>query len=219
VIPIEVLIVGGAVTIGAAAILIARAVGRKRRAAYEEFSLVRGFRFEAERPDGEAHLREVFEPFDQGRNRRWGYTISGAKNRLPFTAFEYRWATGGGKSSSTHRIAGILWERTGDDFPTFVVSPEGWLTRLGTLFGMQDINFEESPGFSRAYRLKGPDEARVRALFPPDVREFFAATPNQQVAGGGRHLLWWQSGRLPAVDALDEWLEQGDHVRRRFIRE
>jgi hypothetical protein len=218
-IPLPWLLAGGAAAVVGAAIVLARRLEQKRRAAYEEFSLVRGFRFEAERPDAEQALQEAFEPFNQGRSRTWGCTITGQKNRVPFTAFEYSWVTGSGKHSTRHRIAVVLWERDGVAFPKFVLSPEGWLTRLGGLFGMQDIDFVESPEFSRAYRLKGPDEAGVRALFSPDIRQFFEATPDQQVAGDGRFLFWWNAGRLPPTEQLDEWLEQADHVRRRFIKE
>lgn len=217
-IALELLLAGGGAALAIGGYVAYRAWERKRRAAHEEFSAIRGFRFEAERPGGEAHLRDVFEPFNQGRQRRWGYTITGTKNRAPFTAFEYRWVTGSGRHSSAHRIAGIVWERDAP-FPAFVLTPQGWLMRVGIFFGMQDIDFDESPEFSRAYRLKGPDEASVRSLFSSDVRHFFAATPDQQVAGGGRYLLWWRSGRFPPIEKLDEWLERGDHVRRRFIKE
>ena len=213
------IVMGGVAALLGAGALIARAYERKRRAAYEEYSLTRGFRFEPERPEGERRFRDVFEPFNQGRRRRWGYTISGLKNRAPFTAFEYTWVTGSGKNSSTHRMGGVVWEREAPPLPQFTLSPEGWFTRLGQMFGMQDIDFEESPEFSRAYRLKGPDETGIRSLFTPEIRQFFGATPGQHVAGGGRFLLWWRNMRLPTADQLDEWLEQGDHVRRRFFKE
>jgi hypothetical protein len=210
---------GGVAALLGAAALIARAQQRKRRAAYEEYSLVRGFTFEPERPEGERRFRDAFEPFNQGRRRTWSYTISGTRNRAPFTAFEYTWVTGSGKNSSTHRIGGVVWERDGVTLPTFALSPEGWFSRLGQMFGMQDIDFSESPEFSRGYRLKGPDENGIRSLFTPEIRQFFAATPEQYVAGGGRFLFWWRNLHLPTADQLDEWLEQGDQVRRRFFKE
>lgn len=210
---------GGGLALVGAVVLAARAVERKRREAYEAHCLIRGFQFEPRRPEGERRFREFFEPFNQGRRREWGYTIGGRLRGFPFTAFEYTWVTGGGKNSSTHRIGGIVWEREDAPLPTFVLSPEGWFTRLGQIFGMQDIDFDEAPDFSRAYRLKGPDEAAVRALFTPEIRHFFAATPDQHVAGGGRFLFWWRGGRLPTAEQLDEWLEQGDQVRRRFFKE
>lgn len=216
-IDIQWIVFGGVAALVGAAALIARAREQKRRAAYEEFSLVRGFTFEPERPEGERQFEDVFEPFTQGRRRKWGYTIGGSKNGVPFIAFEYSWVTGGGKNSSTHRVSGIVWERDGVTLPKFALSPEGWFSRLGGMFGMQDINFPESSDFSRGYRLKGPDEAGIRALFTPEMCQFFAATPGQHVAGGGRFLFWWRNIRLPVAEQLDEWLEQGDHVRRRFL--
>jgi hypothetical protein len=212
------LIIGGVAAVVGVLALVSRAQQRRRRAAYEEFSLVRGFRFEPERPEGERRFRDVFESFNEGRRRTWGYTISGTKNQAPFIAFEYQWVTGGGKNSSAHRLSGIVWERDDISFPKFALSPEGWFSRLGEIFGMQDIDFPESPDFSKAYRLKGPDEPAIRQLFTPEIRRFFEASPDQHVAGGGRFLFWWRGRRLPSAGELDEWLEQGDHVRRRFFK-
>jgi hypothetical protein len=212
-----ILLGGGLALVGALA-LVARAAERRRREAYEQHCLIRGFQFEPARPEGERRYREFFEPFNQGRSRHWGYTISGQLRGVAFTAFEYKWVTGGGKSSHTHTIGGLVWERDEAPLPTFILSPEGWFTRLGEVFGMQDIDFAESPDFSRAYRLKGPNEVAIRALFTLEVRQFFAATPDQRVAGAGRFLFWWKDERLPIADGLDEWLEEGDRVRRRFFK-
>lgn len=211
------LIIGGVAALVGVVALVSRAQQRKRRAAYEEFSMVRGFTFEPERPEGERRFRDVFEPFNEGRRRTWGYTISGTKNQEPFIAFEYQWVTGSGKHSSARRLSGIVWERDDISFPKFALSPEGWFSRLGELFGMHDIDFPESPAFSKAYRLKGPDESSIRQLFTTEIRRFLEATPDQYLAGGGRFLLWWRGRQLPPADELDEWLEQGDQVRRRFL--
>jgi len=211
------LIIGGVAVIVGAGALIARAIERKRRAAFEEFSLIRGFTFEAERPNGEQHLHNLLEPFAQGRWHRWGYTMTGTRNGARFTALEFSWMTGGGKNSSKHYLSGMLWEQDGTAFPRFTLSPEGMIARIGQVFGMQDIDFVDSPDFSRTYLLRGPAEADIRKLFTPEIRRFFEATPGQSVAGGDRFLLWWRAGRLPAADRLDEWLEQGDQVRRRFF--
>jgi hypothetical protein len=214
---LEFLLMGGFAALIGGGILLARAHERKRREAYQEFCLVRGFTFEPERPEGERRFADAFDPFNQGRRRQWRYTINGTRNQMPFIAFEYQWVTGSGKSTTTHQISGVVWERDDFAFPKFSLNPEGWFSKLGAMFGMQDIDFEDSPEFSNLYRLKGPDEAGIRALFTPTIRHFFAATPGQQVAGGGRFLFWWHDRALPPVDKLDEWLEQSDQVRRRFV--
>ena len=210
--------VAGAVALAGAIVGIARSLEKKRREAFEVYCLTRGFTFETERPQAERRYEDVLDLFRAGRSKKWGYTICGTRNGFPFTAFEYKWVTGGGKSSSTHHIRAILWETPDSPFPRFALTPEGVLERLGALFGLQDINFEDSPEFSRAYRLRGNNEAEIRSLFTPELRTFFAATPGQKVAGGGRFLFWWDSGRLPQAERLDEYLEEGDRVRRRFLK-
>ena len=211
-------ILGGGAALAGGLALIYRAQERKRRESYAEYCAIRGFAFEERRPGGEQRFGDVFEPFTAGHNRSWGSTIGGKKNGVPFTAFEYSWVTGSGKNSSRHRLCGMVWEHDGASLPRFMLTPEGWFTRLGAVFGMQDIDFVDSPEFSRAYRLRGRDESAIRELFGTEMRRFFEASPQQRVAGGGRFLFWWRDARLPQAEALDEWLEQGDQVRRRFFK-
>jgi hypothetical protein len=210
------LIMGGVAAALGGLALVNRARDRKRRAAFAEYSVVRGFTFEAQRADWERRYANVLDVFSQGRRRTWGNTISGTKNNLPFTAFEYRWVTGGGKHSQTHHIGGVVWELNGAVIPKFSLTPEGWLSRISHVFGLQDIDFDDSADFSKQYQLQGPDEAAIRKLFTPELRRFFESTPQQQVAGGGPWLLWYRHGRLPSTDELDEFIELGDQVRRRF---
>lgn len=216
-IPIEVLIGGGAAAVAVTVFVASRVLERRRRETYREYCLTRGFAFERRWPGAEERIGAALDVFKSGRSRRWGYTIRGTRNRAPFTAFEYRWVTGGGTSSHTHHLHGMLWESEDGRLPRFALTPESWLTRWGEVFGMQDIDFPESPEFSRAYRLRGEDEAAIRGLFAPEVRAFFAATAGQHVAGAGRYLFWWHPGRLPKVERLDEWLDEGDRVRRRLL--
>src|SRR5439155_23750164 len=95
---------------------------------------------------------------------RWTFTIAGTSGGTSFTAFEYRWTTGSGKSSRSHRIGALLWTLQ-RSLPQFFLAPEGWWDKLAAYFGGQDIDFDDSPAFSRSYRLRGADEGAVRALF------------------------------------------------------
>lgn len=211
------LLIGGGLAVAGAAVWYQRVRERKRREAYAEYSLTRGFTYEPQRADGASRFRDAFEVFKQGGKDSWRNAITGTKNRAPFTAFEYVWHTGSGKSRHTHVVSGLIWERDDVSLPTFTLMPEGWFSRLGDWFSKRDIDFVESPEFSQVYQLKGPDEPAIRQLFTADLRRFFEATPNQKVNGGGRFLFWWSDKALPAPDKLDEWLELGDHVRRRFF--
>ena len=95
-----------------AAIPLSLYLEKRRREAYEEFCLMRGFTFERSHPSSPEAYAAV-PLFAKGRSRRWGYAISGRWNGRAFTAFEYRYATGGGKSSHTERFSVMQWD--GDD--------------------------------------------------------------------------------------------------------
>ncbi len=203
----------------AALVVYQRAADRRRREAYERFCLERGLAFRREQPGEERRHAGTCPLLAQGHARHWRYTISGTRNDVPFSAFEYQWTTGGGKSAHTHRIAGVLWtlEREAE-LPQFMLTPEGLRARIAAFFGGQDLDFDDSPEFSRAYRLQGQDEGAVRGLFTPDLRHVFAAQPGQHVAGAGRELMWWQDGRLPGPEALDQFLMEAERIRRLFDR-
>ena len=211
------IIAGVAALVGVGA-LVSYVRDRKRRETYTEFCGIRGFSYDPQRAGGERRFREVFDDFRKGNDNSWRNTITGRTNNAAFTAFEYVWQEGGGKSRHTEERCGLIWESDDVSFPKFALAPEGWFSKIGQLFGMQDIDFDDSPEFSKAYRLAGGDEPGIRALFTPEIREFFRATPGQRVMGGGRFLIWWFTGTLPSVKHLDEWLERGEHVRRRFFK-
>src|SRR4051812_44731822 len=105
------LFVGGVSAVIGGIVLFARAQERKRRTAYEEFCMVRGFAFEPKGRGGGRCFADAFEPFNEGHRRSWRYTISGKKNQSPFIAFEYQWVTGSGKNATVHQISGVVWER------------------------------------------------------------------------------------------------------------
>lgn len=62
------------------------------------------------------------------------------------------------------------------------------------------------------------DEAAIRALFTPAVRQVFAHNRGHHVAGAGHHLFWWRLGTLPKPDELDAFLTEGDGIRRALVR-
>jgi hypothetical protein len=216
----------GVLVAGAAGAAIAAAIAadRRRQASLSEYCQARGFRFERERRSAEQTLADGFPVFREGRQRRWRWTISGVMGGQPFTAFEYTYVKGGGNHSRRFRFAVLLWEAPEAHLPRFSLVPEGWLQRLGQRFGAKDFDFDVDPEFSRAYQLQGDDEAAVRALFTPGRRAFLMAPrpdagkpQRHHLAGAGSRLLWWRGGRLPAAERLDQFLAEGDAVRRQFL--
>src|SRR5436853_1892807 len=160
---IPLVFLGVALTVVAGIALANRITTNRRRRAYETFCFERGYRFEPERPGEEARHVATCPVFSEGHRRTWGFTIVGTSGGTPFTAFEYKWTTGSGKNSQTHRIGGLLWtvERS---LPQFLLTPEGLWARLAAYFGGQAIDFPEAPEFSSAYRVPGSGAAEVPGL-------------------------------------------------------
>ena len=216
----------GAAAVAGSVIAAVLVRGRRRRAALEEYCLVRGYRFERERRGAESSLAGTFGIFKQGRRRRWGATINGQVGGRPFTAFEYTYVTGGGNSNHQHRLTVLLWDVPEAALPRFSLVPEGFFRRLAQRFGVQDFDFDEDAEFSRAYQLQGDDERAVRALFTAARRSYLTAEspdgrrmPRHHLAGAGTQLLWWRDGRLPGTDDLDQLIADGDRLRRLFLEE
>jgi len=195
-----------------------RVMLNRRRKAYEAFCFERGYQFEPERPGEEARHAATCQVFTEGHGRNWGFTIAATSGGAPFTAFEYKWVTGSGKNAQTHRIGGLLWTMQ-RALPQFLLTPEGLWARIVAYFGGQDIDFAESPEFSKAYRLRGSDEAAVRALFTPARRQVFELFRGQHAAGAGQELMWWRDGALPPPDRFDAFLMEGQRVYLAFARE
>lgn len=211
--------VAGALLVGGAVAGVV--ASRRRREALAHYCLTRGYGFEVGRPGAEAALGSTFPLFNLGRHRRWGPTLTGRIGGHPFTAFEYSYVTGGGRSSSRHRVSAVLWELEGVSVPRFVLTPEGVLNRLAQRFGVPDFDFAEDPVFSRAYQLQGDDEDAVRRLFSSTFRAYLTAPPpdderpmRHHLAGAGQRLLWWRGGSLPKPEALDRFLAESDRLRR-----
>ena len=198
---------------------------RRRREGLQEYTEQRGYRFERNRAGAEQALAQTFPIFRRGHGRKWGITITGQVGGKPFTAFDYVYVTGGGKSSNRHHLAMMLWESPGLALPRFSLVPEGFWRRLAQRFGAQDFDFESDEEFSRAYELQGDDETAVRALFTTARRAFLTAqgpdgtTPRHHLAGAGDRFLWWRTGRLPTPEGMDQFLADGERVRRLFVEQ
>jgi len=127
--------------------------------------------------------------FKTGGSHKWRDEISGSFNGRPFTAFEYRYATGAGRFRDVYTRAMIHWRLDRASLPQFTLVPAStYLFRIGRT--AQNIDFPDDTVFSKAYVLTGQDQAAVRALFTPGLRAGLAAVPGQYVAAQAQDAFW-----------------------------
>ncbi len=189
-IPIALLALVGFAVIGVAiAVLVARH-NRRRRQAWAEAALQLGL---AERPPHELLDRFGSRPFFQkGHGRKARALFHGTPWGPEVWLGDYEWVTGSGKSQSIHRVTFCLVDDPRLEVPHFVLTPEHpLLDRIATLFGMGDVDFEDDPEFSRAYRLTGADAAALRRRFTVEVRAQLLHRPERlrYLEGAGTTLL------------------------------
>ncbi len=147
-----------------------------------------------------------FNLFQHGHHKRITNIMTGTYHGVSLKLFDYRYTTGGGKSSH-------IWSQTvllfGNDLelPVFVLKPENMFHRIGKVFGYQDINFVQHPQFSGYYLLQGADEDAVRGCFRENVLLYFDAHRGFSLQGEGADLLCFRHGKRIAATMLQEFMD------------
>ncbi|MGY2779777.1 hypothetical protein ACVW0B_001685 [Thermostichus sp. MS-CIW-23] len=195
---------------------------KKRREALERVAAQLGMRFSAQLPEEirSRLLQAGFGLFERGHGRRFYNSMS---KRLidgtEITVFDYQYTSGSGKSSSTYRQSVFYAYHEDLHLPRFRLHPENALFHgIAKAFGMQDINFESHPKFSRSYLLRGENEAQVRLRFHPGVLGFWEQHPNYCAEGAGAHLILWQNDRQVSPEEIAKWMRLGEELTQQLRR-
>jgi hypothetical protein len=97
------------------------------------------------------------------------------------------------------------------DLPQFAIWPHhtGLVGMLaGRLSGMGDIDFQDDRQFSDDYHLHGWNEAAVRALFTPSLRDCFSRYPGWSGRGVRNHAIVFKQNRVVSEDQATGFLDQ-----------
>lgn len=116
-----------------------------------------------------------FKLFKKGHRRKICPLIIMDEGDLEYSCvFDYSYTISSKNNSRTYRQTVYFRYSKALALPHFVMVPEKWYHRIGTYFGMQDIDFVEYPEFSQHYLLQGSDEDYIRHHFNhPDLIKFF----------------------------------------------
>lgn len=130
------------------------------------------------RPEGDASMLNWLLDFKLcklGMRKRIIPLIFHESDDLENTSlFDYEYTVSNGKTSITYRQTVYFRYSKALALPHFLMVPEKWYHRIGTFFGMQDIDFVEYPAFSQHYLLQGKDEEYIRYHFDhPEMIRFF----------------------------------------------
>lgn len=179
----------------------------RRRKELEELAASMGLEYSPEGP-GVAELEATgLELFRLGRSRRATNLVGVRGAAAGIRVFDYRYVTGGGKSSQAHNFTLALIESR-CAVPRFELKPESLLYKLGEAVGFKDIDLPSFPEFSDKYRLTGPDEAAVRAFFTPQRAAWFERNQGLSVQGAPGHIVFFRRDGHLAVSAWQPFIEE-----------
>ena len=209
------LIMGGIIGV---IIFIANMYEKKRREKLQEVAASLAMTFES-KDEGKAlrHYLQGFRLTSLGRGRKVYNIFTGTAEALQLRIFDYRYTVGGGKSSSTYNQTVFLVESPDMNLTKFKMRPENVFHRIGSSFGMQDIDFEEFPVFSKQYLLQGDDEGAIRALFDREKLSHFTEDKGLCVEGNGNKLLIYRNGKRLSPEEIPIFVQHNLKIANMFI--
>lgn len=154
-----------------------------------------GLLFSAEQNSALLNKLQIFAMFNKGRGRKMKNVMTAETESTSLAIFEYQYTTGSGKNSKTHQFTMAAMETPTLQLPQFTTRPEGFLDRIGSAMGFQDIDFDEHPEFSHAFVLQGENESAIREFFDTRMLDLFARNKGVHVDAHGSMLTYRKKGR------------------------
>ena len=144
-------------------------------------------------------------PFDCGYDRHAQNVVTGEHNGHPLVAFDYSYKedsrdSDGNTSTTTYSFAVVALGMP-CALPEVHVGPEGVLSRLGRVFGVQDIELE-SEDFNRAFRVRCPDAKLATDVLTPRTMETLLANGEITFRFVGSDVVGYHSGHLEPFQVL-----------------
>jgi hypothetical protein len=136
---------------------------------------------------------------------------------LAFTVFDYQYTIGYGRSSQTSSQTISRMQSSLLKLPTFILFPETFFAKMGKMLGRSDINFPDSPEFSKKYILRGEDEAAIRAIFSPALRQALEPLQHLTIEGAADLLFIFRANRRTKPDALSGSIEEDKRILALFF--
>ncbi|HAI13366.1 MAG TPA: hypothetical protein DCM28_16785 [Phycisphaerales bacterium] len=222
----EGLIFGGIVTLFLGFIVLAIVLSiradKKRAEAILQFATQMGFTYEKKLSGTSAIPCREAAIFDRGRSRYAKNFMTGKIADVDLILTDYQYTTGSGKNSTTYTMTLAAYHVPGLELPDFALENENFLTRIAEKFGMQDIDFDSHPDFSKRYRLTGKDENAVRKLFTSTLLtsiENGLIRNDWRVQAGGGWLIIHSSGKRLKPEQYQDFLNDSFELTNKLTAE
>ena len=191
---------------------------RERTLALKSSATLLGWQFADVAPLNYIHNLEHFVLFSSGHSKQVKNIMYGESNGVKAALFDYIYTEGHGKHSHTHYQSVVYFEPRNLNLPPFSLRPEGFLHKLMTAFGYQDIDFGNRPEFSRQYLLRGSDEIAIRNTFVDHLLAWYETNPGTCTDGGGNQLFIFRAGFRTPPHEVQSFIDRAYQLQSIFSR-
>lgn len=197
-------------------ILFARHLEQKRTEALGEFAGGLGLDFSPTQDEPLLTELQIFKLFNSGHSRQMKNVIKGVTDIATIAIFDYQYSTGSGKNRKTHSNTIVAMKSDDLTIPIFTMRPENLFDWFGSAIGLQDIDFDEHPEFSKSFVLKGENEEAIRKFFDIPLLDFFAEKKGITFEGAPGTFIYMHGGRKKPEE-LSNYLKEGYSVYAAFV--
>ncbi|HFA51243.1 MAG TPA: hypothetical protein ENJ95_19700 [Bacteroidetes bacterium] len=170
---------------------------RNRTAELAQVAKELGMEFSVKDEWGLIALLRDFELFQKGGRRRITNIMSKETGLMEekINICDYQFTISTGKSAHTYYQTFFFMQSKELGLPEMLIYPEKFFHKIGSLLGMQDIDFEEWPEFSSKFLVQG-DEWGVRRLMDEGITKFFLSQKNWCLESIGFYLVFYRKKAL-----------------------
>jgi hypothetical protein len=167
---------------------------KERTQALQATAAQLGWNFAPQAPMNMISSLERFPLFREGHSKQIKNFMYGEAQGIKAAVFDYVYVVGSGKNRHTYFQSVVYLEPPDLNVPNFSLRQEGFMQKVLSAFGYQDIDFGQRPEFSRQYILRGQDEPAIRRTFSDRLLSFYESCPGTCTEAAAGQMFVYRSG-------------------------
>jgi hypothetical protein len=168
---------------------------KKRTGLLNNLASSLGLEFSAGQDDELLQKMQVFSMFNKGHSRKMKNVLKAETENAKLSIFDYQYSTGGGQHQQVHSHTLIAMESDSLQLPHFKLRPEGLFDKVGAAIGLQDIDFDQHPEFSKSFVLQGESEIAIRSFFDTELLDFLTTRTGSYIEAAPGLFIYFRGGR------------------------
>lgn len=192
-------------------------VAKRRQAAVKQMAESLGLEFQAQTSLEQLEMFRQVSYFSRGHSHHILNHLSGSADSTSIHILDFNYTVSGGKSSTTLRQTVVALESQELHVPGFDLAPESIFTRFTEWFGVQDIDFESHPEFSKKFVLQANNEEGVRRLLDRELLDFLCTKPDIYLSVREGFLCVYRPNKLVPPDQWKDRMAEGFDIYRQLI--